>query len=120
MTAADSAAIQKLVDFMPLFESGDEPSTNNWFMDFYRLASEEFEDRDYQKNMERFGDWEGLKDLDFIRRAGIDNLKTVLTAACRSEYWGSADFSGSIWREYHEAGTFTAALQRLAELEGRK
>lgn len=119
MTAEIRGTIKKLVAFLPLFESGEPPTSvrGGYFMMFYDIVAEEFVDRDYQKNMERFGEWEGLKDLEFIRQAGIDDLKTILTAACRSEYWGSCDYSGSVWRDHNDAGTFITALRRLAELE---
>jgi|GEM_PF-5889099 len=104
--------INKLVAYLHRFEDGEEPTTDNWFMDFYRLVTHEFCAKNYQGHIGR------LEDLDFIEQASIDDLKAILTAACRSEYWCSADFSGSVWRQYAKAGTFTAALRRLGELAG--
>jgi hypothetical protein len=63
MTPADRVVIRKLVSFLPQFENGPEPTTENWFMDFYRIVTEKFRDIDYCHCIER------LKDLEFIARS---------------------------------------------------
>lgn len=112
MSTKTRATIKKLTAYLPQFEKGEVPAPDNWFKDFYRLVTHEFCAKDYQGHIDR------LEDLDFIRQGSVDDIKAILTAACRSEYWTSLDFSGSVWRKYNKAGTFTTALRRLAELEG--
>ena len=119
MNAADRKTIEKLLAFLPQFESGEHPTTerDNFFMEFHDVAAHEFRSENYIEQIEKLGGWDCLKDLELIRRAGWDDLRAILTALLRSERWCSYDYSGSVWREYNNAGSFMAVLNRLAELE---
>jgi hypothetical protein len=106
-----SDRIEKLIAYIPQFESGEEPTSDNWFMDFYHLALEECQDISYRHCFDR------LTDFELIKKASLNELKPLLMGVCRSEYWLSADYSGHVWRDYNRQGTFTAILRRLDELE---
>ena len=72
----------------------------------------------YVVGIESLGGWQVLKDLELIGREKIDVIRVLLTAAIRSsEHLENYDNPDSIWREYAQAGTFTAILRRLDRLE---
>jgi len=72
----------------------------------------------YAVGIENLGGWQALNDLELIGRAKIDVIRLLLTAAFRSsEHRENYDNPDNIWREYTQAGTFTAILRRLDQLE---
>jgi hypothetical protein len=116
------AVIRHLLDqYLPHFEAGEVPSMapGSYFMRFIAQAEKDkIINDDYVLRLEHLGGWNALTDLDLIGRAGVDDVRALLTAALRSgEHRGSLDDISSVWREYAEAGTFTAILHRLGELE---
>jgi len=122
MTDEQRAAIRRLVNrYLPSFEAAQIPSTleGNFFMRMIEEAEKDgIIDNDYVMGLERLGGWDALKDLELISRAGIDDVRVLLTAAFRvSEYRENNDNVESDWREYAEAGTFKAILRRLDQLE---
>jgi hypothetical protein len=115
------AVIRRLVDaFLPHFEAGEIPSTEpgSFFMRFLEQAeADKVINDDYVLRLESLGGWGALKDLELIGRAGIDDVRALLTAAFRSsEQRGTIDIPCKVWREYAQAGTFTAILRRLDKL----
>ena len=91
----------------------------SFFMNLIEQAEkDEIIDDDYVMGLERLGGWDALKDLELIRRARVDDVRALLTAALRSgEYRENFDDYSNVWREYALAGTFTAILRRLDQLE---
>jgi hypothetical protein len=112
LTKPYQTTIDKLLLYLTRFEAGEKPDYDNWFMDFYKLAANEFTDIEYPQNIETMG-WDRLTDIEFIGRADIDQLKTILTAICRSERFA---MGGEPWGRYVDAGCFPAILRRLGEL----
>jgi len=122
MTDEQRGVIRRLVDkYLPHFEAGDLPTMEQggFFMNLIEQAEkDEIIDDDYVMGLERLGGWDALKDLELIRRARIDDVRALLTAALRSgEYRENFDDYSNVWREYAQAGTFTAILRRLDQLE---
>ena len=122
MTDEQRAVIRRFVDkFLPHFEAGEAPTVEqgSFFMRMIEQAEkDEIIDDDYVMGLERLGGWDTLKDLELIGRARIDDVRVLLTAALRSgEYREKSDDYSSVWREYAQAGTFTAILRRLDQLE---
>lgn len=122
VNAKQRAAIRRLVDeYLPRFEAGETPTTKQggYFRRFLeQVERDELIDYDYTLRLEHLGSWPALKDLDLIGRADLADVRALLTAGIRSEYLGSLAADGSVWAIYVEAGTFTALLRRLDELEG--
>jgi hypothetical protein len=122
MTDEQRAVIRRFVDgYLPHFEAGEAPTVEqgSFFMRMIEQAEkDEIIDDDYVMGLERLGGWDTLKDLELIGRARIDDVRVLLTAALRSgEYRENFDDYSSVWREYAQAGTFTAILRRLDQLE---
>jgi len=122
MTDEQRAVIRRFVDeYLPHFEAGEAPSMEqgSYFMRMIEQAEkDEIIDDDYVMGLDRLGGWDALKDLELIGRARIDDVRVLLTAALRSgEYRDNFDDYSSVWREYAQAGTFTAVLRRLDQLE---
>jgi hypothetical protein len=121
VTDEHRAIIRRLVDeYLPHFEAGEAPTMDedSFFMRLIDQAErDKIIDDDYIMGMERLGGWEALTDLALIGRAGIDDVRVLLTAGFRSsEHWGDARDIGGVWRGYAQAGTFTALLRRLDQL----
>ena len=122
MTDEQRAVIRRFVDgYLPHFEAGEAPTVEqgSFFMRMIEQAEkDEIIDDDYVMGLDRLGGWDALKDLELIGRARIDDVRVLLTAALRSgEYRENFDDYSSVWREYAQAGTFTAILRRLDQLE---
>jgi len=122
MTDEQRAVIRRFVDgYLPHFEAGEAPTVEqgSFFMRMIEQAEkDEIIDDDYVMGLDRFGGWDTLKDLELIGKARIDDVRVLLTAALRSgEYREKSDDYSSVWREYAQAGTFTAILRRLDQLE---
>jgi len=122
MTDEQREVIRRFVDkYLPPFEAGEPPTMEqgSFFIQLIEQAEkDEIIDDDYVLGLERLGGWGALKDLELIRRARIDDVRVLLTAALRSgEYRENFDDYSSVWREYAQAGTFTAILRRLDQLE---
>jgi len=122
MTDEQRAVIRRFVDkFLPHFEAGEAPTVEqgSFFMRMIEQAEkDEIIDDDYIMGLERLGGWDALKDVELIRRAKIDDVRVLLTAGFRvSEFREDFNSPESIWREYAQAGTFTAILRRLDQLE---
>jgi len=122
MTDEHREIIRHLVDeYLPPFESGEVPTMepNGFFMRFLeQVEKDKILSDDYVVGIESLGGWQALKDLDLIGREKIDVIRVLLTAAIRSsEHLDNYENPDSIWREYAQAGTFTAILRRLDQLE---
>ena len=122
MTDEHRKIIRHLVDeYLPHFESGEVPTMepSGFFMRFLEKAEEDkILSDNYFVGIESLGGWQVLKDLELIGREKIDVIRVLLTAAIRSsEHLENYDNPESIWREYAQAGTFTAILRRLDQLE---
>lgn len=122
MTDEQRAIVRSLVDkYLPFFEANAfiTSERENFFMQFVeQVEADKVINEDYVIDLERIGGRDALKDLDLIGRAGIDEIRALLTAALRSsEYVEAYNHPESIWREYAQAGTFMAILRRLDQLE---
>ena len=122
MTDDQCEVIRRLVgEYLPHFEAGEAPSMRqgSFFMRFIeQAAQDDILDEEYVMRLERLGGWDALKDLDLIGRAKIDDVRALLTAGFRSSEYFERDVSPDmVWRDYAQAGTFTAILRRFDRLE---